>query len=66
MGPSALVLTPRPPCGFGEEDFDLVSGLRLLEEWSNGDKAQFQSSDRKTRRPWLPCALQRAQDPCQR
>lgn len=39
MGPSALVLTRVPPVGLGrEEDFDLVSGLRLLEEWSNGDK----------------------------
>lgn len=39
MEPSVVVLTRFSPVGLGrEEDFDLVSGLRLLEEGSDGDQ----------------------------
>lgn len=39
MEPSVVVLTRFSPLGFGrEEDFDLVSGLGLLEEGSDGDQ----------------------------
>lgn len=38
MEPSVVVLTRFSPVGLGrEEDFDLVSGLRLLEEGSDGE-----------------------------